>query len=669
VKTIFGLFFLALAHTTFSASLTGLLDPLFNVDLGPGFVWKMAAQPDEKIVILGDFETVNGVARSSMARLTPDGAVDPSFTANQVIDPIWHVRTLTIAPGNKVLLSGTITNYGDRKVQHIMRLNSDGSFDTTFHPAEPPMDYIFAVAVQNDGKLVVGGSDLVRLLDDGSIDRTFTARDWGSFVYSLGIYSDGKILVGGPDGVRRLNANGSPDVTFQNATRPSGMVMAVLALPDGRAIVGGQTNFVFSRSSTSLMRLKADGSVDPTFISPVRGQVAFLRLDQKQRILLAASSGQNSVGFVRLKPDGSFDPTFDFQTARENAPVDDVIFQQDGRMVIQKSMWMLDGITHTNSLARLYETNATSVIYSATKDPDQFESVTNLTVTLRRVGNTETPLTVNYRTEDETARAGVNYVAAQGTVNFTPGQRTNEISLLLIDDAARTTSGGTFKLDLAVASGNGIPHPDETPIHILIRDADWLTSIEFVKAASEFNESLREVYVYVKRPAAFAFNGNVQVDYHTEDGTARAGIDYQATFGTLTFWGYNGGHGVQSMAGLAVPIFPNDTTTAPRTFRVILSNPRVTRDDNYYTYFKPVRVHAQIGSPATHEVTLIDDRLGIDSSGVVRLLAPPWVGSVIEASTNLIDWLPIHTNVPNADVLFSDPQTAPHKFYRAIELR
>ena len=51
------------------------------------------------------------------------------------------------------------------------------------------------------------------------------------------------------------------------------------------------------------------------------------------------------------------------------------------------------------------------------------------------------------------------------------------------------------------------------------------------------------------------------------------------------------------------------------------------------------------------------------------MIAPPWVGNIIEASTNLIDWLPVHTNAPNAGVLFSDPQSAPQKFYRAIELR
>ena len=667
MKTIFGLFFLALAQTSFSASLTGLLDPSFNVDLGGGFVWKMAAQPDGKMVILGDFETVNGVPRSSLARLSPDGAVDLSFTANQVIAPLWEVRTITIAPGNKVILAGSITDYGGRTVHQIMRLNSDGSFDTTFHPADLNLD-IFAVAVQNDGKLVVGGSDLVRLLDDGSIDPTFTARDWGSFVYSLGIYPDGKILVGGWDGVRRLNSNGSPDGTFQNAARPSGMVMAVLALPDGRAIVGGQTNFVFSRASTSLMRLKADGSVDPTFISPVRGQVAFLRLDQKQRILLSASSTRNSIGFIRLKPDGSRDPSFDYQTARENSRVDEIIVQQDGRMVVRKDTWLLDGIQHTNSLARIYETNATSVIFPETVETSQFESVTNLTVTLLRTGNTETPLTVNYRTEDGTARAGINYVAAEGTVIFTPGQRTNQVALSLIDNRARTTDL-TFNLDLAVASGNGIPHPEETPVEIIVRNADWLAWVEFTQPASEYNESLQYAYAMVKRPNVFPFNGDILVDYHTEDGTARAGIDYQATSGTITFSGYNGGHGVEDRAGLSVRIFPNDTATEPRTFRIVLSNPRVTRDDAYGSYFRPVRIEAQIGTPGAHEITLIDNRLGIDSSGRIRMVAAPSVTNIIEASTNLIDWLPVHTNAPNAGELFADPQPAPYKFYRAIELR
>lgn len=59
----------------------------------------------------------------------------------------------------------------------------------------------------------------------------------------------------------------------------------------------------------------------------------------------------------------------------------------------------------------------------------------------------------------------------------------------------------------------------------------------------------------------------VQVDYATQDGTARAGVDYQAMSGTLYFAAN------QTTATIAVPVFGNRLFQANRTFTVALANP------------------------------------------------------------------------------------------------
>src|SRR5262249_19826044 len=59
----------------------------------------------------------------------------------------------------------------------------------------------------------------------------------------------------------------------------------------------------------------------------------------------------------------------------------------------------------------------------------------------------------------------------------------------------------------------------------------------------------------------------VQVNFATQDGTAHAGIDYQATSGTLSF-----GPG-ETMKTIAVPIISNTMLHAARSFTVALSNP------------------------------------------------------------------------------------------------
>lgn len=669
MKTVWGLILFALAQTLPAASLTGLLDPSFEANLGSGFVWKMAAQQDGKIVILGDFQTVNGAPRAGMARLTADGILDPSFTTDAIINPLWTVNNIGIAPDNKVILAGTLTNYGSRPVNGIVRLNADGSFDSTFHPQERPVDEIFALAYQSDGKLLVGGTYLVRLLNDGSVDPNFNFPGVSSTIYSLAVQPDGKILVGAFNAVHRLNANGSLDATFENSFRPSGGARQIVAAPDGGVILGGFSDFTFNRKTTSVIRLKSDGSFDPTFSSPIHGGVFALLLDHKQRVLVSADSERQYGLFARLEPDGSRDLTFELETAGKINRVYEAIVQSDNRIIVHKDLFDVDGVTYTNSLARLNETNATSVIYIDNNHFYPLESATNVTITVRRSGNIEAPLTVAYRTQDDTARAGVDYTATEGALLFSPGEAAKDIAIQLIDDPARaSTPQVLFTVNFSIISGNGILHPDETPAFVHVREADVLTTVEFVSPTYEYNESRGSAEALVRRPNPFAFNGNVLVDYHTEDITAHAGTDYTATSGTLRFSGYQGARGVQDRLGVAIPIFPNDTMTGPRKFRIVLSNPRTEHWDGP-PYYDPIRVVAEVGNLPSTEVTIVDDRLQIDTALHVWMTSQLSVSYVLERSTNMRDWVPVYTNSATWKPAYVPPQQGRAEFYRAIVTR
>jgi hypothetical protein len=332
-------------------------------------------------------------------------------------------------------------------------------------------------------------------------------------------------------------------------------------------------------------------------------------------------------------------------------------------------MWHLDGITHTNSLARIFETNVTSVIYLSDNHLQPFETATNFAITLRRSGNLETALTVTYHTQDDTAHAGVDYVATEGSVVFGPGELAKDIPIELIDHPERRLPADLiFTVQFTIVSGNGVLHPEKTPAFVQIREADWLTVVEFDKPAYEYNESGRDAGALVRRPDAFGFNGDVLVDFHTEDGTARAGIDYESRTGTITFSGYFNPHGIQDLVGIGVSIFPNDTTTEPRTFRIVLSNPRVTRWDGP-SYFNAVRVTAELGALISAEITIVDDRLRVDSALHVWMTSPPWVSYVLEQSTNFVDWIPVYTNSPTWTPAYMDDKSAPAMFFRAIETR
>src|SRR5207253_7691616 len=94
---------------------------------------------------------------------------------------------------------------------HIARLNANGSLDTTFDPGLGADASVFAVGVQSDGKVVIGGTFLsvnsfsrnriARLNADGSLDLTFDpAEGADSDVYAIAIQSDNKTIMGGAFG-------------------------------------------------------------------------------------------------------------------------------------------------------------------------------------------------------------------------------------------------------------------------------------------------------------------------------------------------------------------------------------------------------------------------------------------------------------------------------------
>ena len=199
--------------------------------------------------------------------------------------------------------------------------------------------HVNTVAFASNGKLVVAvrqverngtAYSVLRLNGDGSIDPSFNAeRVAGEQIDALAIQQDGKVLVAGQfkqfageerAGIARLNANGSLDSTF--AVTPDNSVLSnIVVQPDGKILFAGSFSFVNGVARDAVARLNVDGTVDSTFISrawrsqlsglqPIRG----LALQPDGQILLAGrfeGLDFNTAGPVaRLNPDGTLDRVF-----------------------------------------------------------------------------------------------------------------------------------------------------------------------------------------------------------------------------------------------------------------------------------------------------------------------------------------------------------------------
>lgn len=309
-----------------------------------GNIFALVLQTNNYLIAGGDFSMANGIPRQRLARLTADGTLDGSFLkpssaygANN-----GQILALALQGDGRVLVGGSFTNFNSVAMNRITRLNYDGSLDSTFNPGSGADNPIYAVAQSPvDGKVLVGGAfgrldgvtynAVGRLNADGTPDTTFNAGGLGAnaTVYALAVQTDGKIVIGGDftavNGVScnhlaRLNTDGSVDATFNVGTGASDSVRAVAIQLDGRILIGGLFSSYNGNTFIRVGRVNADGSADTSF-SPGAGaddMVSCIAIQTDNRILLGGQfthcNGVTRHHLTRLNPDGTVDPTINFGT-------------------------------------------------------------------------------------------------------------------------------------------------------------------------------------------------------------------------------------------------------------------------------------------------------------------------------------------------------------------
>jgi uncharacterized delta-60 repeat protein len=214
-KLLWGLLALCLAfgasgidpYVTSAAGQDGAVDPTFQSGSGPNNdVGAIAVQTDGKILIGGNFTSYNGVGRNRIARLNADGSLDPGFEPGAGSN--GHVETMAMQTDGKVLITGGFTSYNGVGRNRIARLNPDGSLDPGFEPGVGTNNSVLAIVVQGDGKILIGGffttyngvgrNRIARLNADGSLDPGFEpGAGANSVVQTIAVQGDGKVLIGG----------------------------------------------------------------------------------------------------------------------------------------------------------------------------------------------------------------------------------------------------------------------------------------------------------------------------------------------------------------------------------------------------------------------------------------------------------------------------------------
>lgn len=355
----------------------GSLDATFNIGIGAnGSVRSIVLQPDGKILIAGGFTTINGIPASRVARLNSDGSLDATF--NIGIGASDSVNSIILQPDGKILIVGAFTTFNGISKNKIARLNSDGSLDATFNPGTGASHSIYAIAVQTDGKILIGGdfttfsgngyNRIARLNSNGSIDASFNpGLGTNGSVYSLVIQSDGKIIVGGmfttynsttSKFITRINANGSLDTEFNTGTGINGYVNSVIQQTNGKTLIGGYFTSYNGNEINGIVRLNSDASLDENIFKPgagLNGTVYSTIVQPDNKILVCGNftsfNGIKRNNIVRLKTVASLDPTFNPGIGANNT-IRTIVLQPDGRIIIGGDFTSFNGVAR-NRIARL----------------------------------------------------------------------------------------------------------------------------------------------------------------------------------------------------------------------------------------------------------------------------------------------------------------------------
>lgn len=238
-----------------------------SFDIGTGFeaysIYSLALQPDGKILVGGDFSSYQRVYQNYLIRLNPDGSKDNSFkTEFPNINSLNRVQNITLQSDGKILMS--TYNVRDSIRYGLIRLNSDGKIDNSFDMGIRFNDEIRSIALQSDGKIIIGGSFttyqgatqtyLIRLNPDGTKDSSFNIGSgfpFYSVVESITIQTNGKILVAGNfnkfNGISqnrliRLNSDGSKDTSFKIEMGFDYNIHSIALQKNEKIIVGGTFN-------------------------------------------------------------------------------------------------------------------------------------------------------------------------------------------------------------------------------------------------------------------------------------------------------------------------------------------------------------------------------------------------------------------------------------------
>lgn len=329
-------------------------EPLHSAFGTMGNVYSVLREPDGRSVVAGAFSTFNGVTRSNLVRLLPDGSLDDCFPGSPGALPDGPVHAVARQSTGRVLIGGAFTAIGNVPRPFLAALPS------TQPPFAPPT--LELISEYGWPRAAIGGNSKITA-------RATSCSGWLSYQW----FKDGGALPGeiGPSlvlnhpdarhsgryfvvvsnpagattsSVVRLDVGGL-DVDFDTSNGPLNWsvpqvysaVWSILPLRNGQVLVGGPFLQVEGQDWPHLARLDADGSLDRTFTAWPNAVVRAMAEQPDGKVVISGEFNGVNVQYqdrvARLEPDGSLDTNFTVRLGR-NGVMRALDLQPDGKVMV-----------------------------------------------------------------------------------------------------------------------------------------------------------------------------------------------------------------------------------------------------------------------------------------------------------------------------------------------
>jgi len=363
------------------AQSAGDFDPSFDMSVGAnGTVNVIFPLPDGRVLVGGEYTSIQGSPIMFLARLNADGSLDNTFDtgtglSSSVTRILPYGQDQLLIVGNFTVINGEVRN-------RIAVLNSDGSLDMNFPDVlGMTVQRIEAVAVQQDGKIVVGGditaphNGIARINADGSLDNSFNPGTgiWAPSepkILDLIIRPDGGIVAVGifsefdgnnVGGVVQLQADGSFNPFANNSgTGADGAIFDVEPMPEGQMLLSGIFSSYDGNTSTGTVLVATDlGFTLPAVVGiGFSGGLSLVRrahYTPDGKIILVGNFTQYAMtqanAIIRLNSDLTVD--LSFNSGQGSNDIFFVASSWDGRLLLGGTLTLYDG-NPTGRLARIF---------------------------------------------------------------------------------------------------------------------------------------------------------------------------------------------------------------------------------------------------------------------------------------------------------------------------